>query len=549
MEDSLRKIEKIESNHPSIDGLAIAFEGFSLPLSSSVNGWLYGDVECKSKLLTIEDDSIDWKRVSTAIQKSNVLKELHLGGIFIFPDDNDSNFRESDLRALMFAFANGGTQLTKLILDSMSVPFEILFSGEDCPGLLQRPGLHLVVSQCGVTPADIEVLIHHVSRGNSLAGFEFHNALEDGGHSSLMKLGILICYLTHHKQLKSLSIVGVQLTPPWICDIASMLEKPDSKLVGLELGNNGIGIKEFETIVESLSLNNTLRGLTYDNFDGHQGAQLIDRLLSHKDLRLMMLSTPGMQIADPDAAMLSRRLDSYGNLTYLQVELSPLLGVDGWHAFGRYIQSSTCILHQLNLPNSHLDDAKLLALSTWVSRLETMNFLHIPDNRAITVNGWRVFFNLVIENPMSNMEYIDISRCGIEDETINMLASALRGNRKLEGFSVVRAEDDATDVTKEGWGSFMGILCDRTSIEATYLSNHTLFEIDASEPLPAELMELLSFNIGNAKTVARFKVLEVHFAPKFDISAIRPLLAIDNIKLLPQVINWVGKDEGYLRLG
>ena len=74
-----------------------------------------------TKVLSIQDDSIDWKRVCTAIQRSEILQELHLSGIRIVTDGNGSNFRESDLRALMIAFASSGRQLTKLVLDSDTV--------------------------------------------------------------------------------------------------------------------------------------------------------------------------------------------------------------------------------------------------------------------------------------------------------------------------------------------------------------------------------------------------------------------------------------------
>ena len=547
-ERSLRNIERIESNDPAVRVLAIGMEGFAPAMVKK--SWLneeHNDDEFE--LLPIEDDSIDWKRVCTAIQRSKVLEELHLGDIVI-PSGNGSNFRESDLRALMVAFANSGRQLTKLALNIIFVPFEILFSEEDCPGVLQKPGLRLVISDCDVSPHDIDVLISHVSRGDNIVRFEFEYQFENGERLSLMKLGMLIWHLTNRHQLEVLSIFGAWLSPTAIGDIASMLQKPDSKLFSLELGNNGVGNKEFKTIVESLSMNKTLRGLQYDNFDRSattsESAELIDRLLFQKDLRLKMLSTSGLQIADPEAAMLSKRFNSYGNLTNLQLELGATLTMSGWNAFGDYIQNSECILEELKLPHSHLDDAKLQSLSSWISGHGALETLVLQGNRAITVDGWRVFFNLVIKNPKSKIAFLDISKCRIGDEAINMLASALRGNRTLEGFSVFRGEDDESDLTKVGWASIIDTLCDRTSIMETYLSNHTLVEIEALESLPDDLTELLDFNGEYIKKAARLKVLDVHFAPEFDINTIRPFLAMDT-NLLPQVINWVGKGEEFVK--
>ena len=428
--NNIRKIELIEANDPAVSVLAIGFEDF-VP-ERYVKGWEdEEDGNNQNVVLSIQDDSIDWKRVCTAIQRSKILKELQLSGIQIVPDVNGSNFRESDLRALMNAFANSERQLTKLALNTIIVLFAILFS-EDCPGVLQKPRLRIEIAIREVTPDDMKVLVGHVSRGNNLVRFEFESEFDNGEGG--VELDKLIKHLTNHQQLEVLRIVGARLTPPGIQDIASMLQKPDSKLVGLELSDNGVSNGEFKTILESLSTNKTLRGLSYDNYDEfttRTGVLLIDL----RDLRLKMLSTSCMIIDDLEAAMLSKRFDSYGHLTYLEVKFSAWLTMSGWNAFGDYIQSSRCILDQLNLPNSQLDDAKLQSLSSWISSHGTLKYLHLDGNRAITVDGWRVFSNVVLENPKSKLKFLDISDCRIEDETIEVFANALRRNRTLEGVS------------------------------------------------------------------------------------------------------------------
>ena len=103
--NNIRKIELIEANDPAVSVLAIGFEDF-VP-ERYVKGWEdEEDGNNQNVVLSIQDDSIDWKRVCTAIQRSKILKELQLSGIQIVPDVNGSNFRESVLRALMNAFAN-----------------------------------------------------------------------------------------------------------------------------------------------------------------------------------------------------------------------------------------------------------------------------------------------------------------------------------------------------------------------------------------------------------------------------------------------------------
>ena len=78
--NDIRKIELIESNDPAVSVLAIGFEDF-VP-ERYVKGWEdEEDGNNQNVVLSIQDNSKDWNRVCTAIQRSKILKELHLSGI------------------------------------------------------------------------------------------------------------------------------------------------------------------------------------------------------------------------------------------------------------------------------------------------------------------------------------------------------------------------------------------------------------------------------------------------------------------------------------
>ena len=100
-------------------------------------------------------------------------------------------------------------------------------------------------------------------------------------------------------------------------------------------------------------------------------------------------------------------------------------------------------------------------------------------------------------------------------------------------------------MTEEGWDSITNAICSKTSIMETYLSNHTLNDIISLEPLPVDLKRWLNLNGAlTTSQVARLKIMDTHF-PESDISidVIRPFLAMDT-NLIPQAMNWVGKDDG-----
>ena len=115
-----------------------------------------------------------------------------------------------------------------------------------------------------------------------------------------------------------------------------------------------------------------------------------------------------------------------------------------------------------------------------------------------------------------------------------MLANALRHNLVLE-YIKIRGEN--TDITETGWTALSKALCDTSSINASYLSNHSLKYLDVKPWLTKDLSSRFYLNRAlmlnhNNGDIAIRKILEYH--KKFDMS---PLFEWD-WKLLPRVITW-----------
>ena len=99
------------------------------------------------------------------------------------------------------------------------------------------------------------------------------------------------------------------------------------------------------------------------------------------------------------------------------------------------------------------------------------------------------------------------------------------------------------DITETGWDAFSSILCDTSSITATYSSNHSLQSLGYCDNMPEDIETSLRLNSGQYKSdVAAFKILQTHrhldMRPLFD----RKLV------LLPHVVAWL-KCFAELRLG
>ena len=115
------------------------------------------------------------------------------------------------------------------------------------------------------------------------------------------------------------------------------------------------------------------------------------------------------------------------------------------------------------------------------------------------------------------------------------LANALARNTKLGSLHL----DDNDAITESGWEAFSQVMCDTSSINETYVSNHTLncFGIDTNV-LSSDLNFYLELNENaNKRQVAIQKILHHH--NHFDM---KPLFPLD-LKVLPVVIGWFGRAQ------
>lgn len=114
----------------------------------------------------------------------------------------------------------------------------------------------------------------------------------------------------------------------------------------------------------------------------------------------------------------------------------------------------------------------------------------------------------------------------VSDEVAVALADALKDNKSLKQLCF-----DSRDLTSVGWSAFSKLLCDTSSVNNTYLSNHTLRVLGWSDH--DDVKQLLALNKQANKQVATRKILKYH--PDLDVG---PFLAKSKLKLLPLVMSW-----------
>ena len=185
-------------------------------------------------------------------------------------------------------------------------------------------------------------------------------------------------------------------------------------------------------------------------------------------------------------------------------------------------------LLSLYLSNNAIDDEGVddLAGALISSRLR---ILSLSFNRNITDRGCQTLATM-LQNPKSSLEELRLFNNSIGDEGAITFANALASNRKLKTLSL-----GGNGITAEGWSSFSKVLCDNSSINNTFLSNHTLGGLGMlSTSVPADLRSLLALNGSSEdkRQVAMEKILKHH--QHFDM---QPFFEWD-LKFLPLAVNW-----------
>ena len=147
-----------------------------------------------------------------------------------------------------------------------------------------------------------------------------------------------------------------------------------------------------------------------------------------------------------------------------------------------------------------------------------------------------------MEVPDSNLIKIDLSANNLGDEGALIFANAMVVNSKLKTLDLT----DCDGITEVGWAHFSRLLCDTSSISKTYLSNHTLRELDTIDPIedlaenleiPTDLASYLDLNGSseNKGQVAMTKILQHH--SHFNV---QPFFEWE-VKVLPLMITWLEK--------
>ena len=194
-------------------------------------------------------------------------------------------------------------------------------------------------------------------------------------------------------------------------------------------------------------------------------------------------------------------------------------------------------LRRLDLERNNIGDNDE-AMEALVEAMESLRNLEYLELSWATTSGLSVLAP-ALQSERCCLQGLNLCETNIEDSWAIALANGLRGNKSLTKVCF-----DHRSLTNVGWSAFERMLCDTSSINSTYNSNHTLREIGKryQADYPPLIRALLDLNKQKDQgvNVPILKILVCHS----DI-VMTPLLEYE-LKLLPFVITWCERAQPYL---
>jgi len=125
-------------------------------------------------------------------------------------------------------------------------------------------------------------------------------------------------------------------------------------------------------------------------------------------------------------------------------------------------------LEILNLSYNNINNEGVELLVQALSKNNQLQDLDLSNNEDITITGWKAVSTL-LELPDTKLKTLKIIHNNIGDEEALVFANALVNNSTLDTLDL-----DYCRITERGWAPFVKLLCDASSVNKLYLSNHTI---------------------------------------------------------------------------
>ena len=228
------------------------------------------------------------------------------------------------------------------------------------------------------------------------------------------------------------------------------------------------------------------------------------------------------------------------NLTYFYMVDADLQQRGGGYEITNTLRS--CIsLREIQFDDCGISDEQCILIVDAVRGHVALEVL-ILSNRisGLIGNAGCEALATLLEDPNCNLNKLYVSGNPINIRGAISIANSLANNTKLQFLSLHISPIDR----RSAEGVFCRLLCNTSSINETYSSNHVLERVSLASQLGEHFASLLEMNKGTNKSHVAIKKILIHL-PNLDMG---PLFDWDadgeqTLKALPYVISWFGRAE------
>lgn len=297
-----------------------------------------------------------------------------------------------------------------------------------------------------------------------------------------------------------------------------------------------------------LELNSNLRIFEIDGTLSHNMNSL-SSLLENRTSNIEHLGLMGSKLVDDDIRVLCDVLVKKNRLQSLKLSE---LRAPSLHALLSTLSHSACQLEELGLWSCSCadDEDAFLNVQTFGVNNSLLR-LDLSWNHFAT-QAWISFF-ILLRDTFVGLEALVLDGCTILDEGISELIATLANNARL------REVHGGMCFGKTIWDYCSRTLFNKTCIDSTFSSNHTLHihDIDTNSPsedddsvvddaLKDDVMWSLKMNENEYKAeVSQIKIIQAHFSgPNLDVSILTRMPE----PVLPFAFEWIGRTRVGLSL-
>jgi len=282
--------------------------------------------------------------------------------------------------------------------------------------------------------------------------------------------------------------------------------------------------------------------------------------LQRNGIQLVKLNISLTSIGDVGLAALGQLLNTMSTLrTLMMINIFTGHSFDnltphGWQTFFTSLQETNSNLVNLFLGSNKIDNHGMeLLMRRLVSNMISLKHLSLRYSDLVSPTGWQALTGY-LQSPNFALETLDLEGNNINDDIVTAFTSALVHNKTLEQIHLYQEVDSDSDydadvnnelITERGWEAMSTLLCNKSSILDTYISNHTLHKVGDNHEemnLPDDLVSYLELNENKDKAeVARQKILQTHFSTEDNESSNMQEFLDMELEVMPTAIAWIGR--------